>query len=131
MFLRTRCLLAAAMGRRPALNLREHTGKYTIRLTVFQIIPSVNWGVGEMTVSGDLHVRGQNAVVALRCRYQRGAYRVIRDPEGVISLWAIEGTRYSPFSIEFADRGRVSRTLGSMSPDFIQAFLEYVARLKS
>ncbi len=48
------------------------------------------------------------SVAALLMRhYRHGSYRIIRDPEGVISLWAIEGSANAPFSVSFVDKGRV------------------------
>jgi hypothetical protein len=63
--------------------------------------------------------------------YQRGSYRLIRDPEGVISMWSIEGFEKCSFSLSFADRGRVSNTIEDMSPDFVRAFVEYVRKTSS
>jgi hypothetical protein len=76
----------------------------------------------------NLYNQGKGAVVQLVRRYQRGSYRVIRDPEGVISLWAIEGSERSPFSVSFADRGRISGNIEDMSSEFVRAFIEYVRK---
>ena len=76
----------------------------------------------------NLYNQGNSAVVVLMRMYQRGSYRVIRDPEGVISLWAIEGYEKSPFSISFANRGRISRHIEDMPAEFVRAFIEYVRK---
>jgi hypothetical protein len=76
----------------------------------------------------NLYNQGKGAVVHLVRLYQRGAYRIIRDPEGVISLWVIEGYERKPFSVSFADRGRISGNIEDMSPEFVRAFVEYVRK---
>ncbi|MDR3580725.1 MAG: hypothetical protein P4L44_12265 [Oryzomonas sp.] len=76
----------------------------------------------------NLYSQGKDAVIQLVRLYQRGSYRVIRDPEGAISLWAIEGFERSPFSVSFADRGRISGNIEEMSPEFVRAFIEFVRR---
>ena len=76
----------------------------------------------------NLYNQGKSALAQLVRLYQRGSYRVIRDPEGVISLWAIEGNEKGPFSVSFADRGRVSGNIEDMSPEFVRAFIEYVRK---
>ncbi|QEM69375.1 hypothetical protein FO488_15245 [Geobacter sp. FeAm09] len=82
-----------------------------------------------MTRDVHLYNQGKNALALLVHRYrQRGSYRIIRDPEGVISLWAIEGYERSPFSVSFADRGRISGNMEDMSPEFVRAFIEYVRK---
>ena len=79
-----------------------------------------------------LYSEAKNAAAMLRQRYQRGAYRVIRDPEGVVSLWSVEGLESTPFSLQFANRGRISGEIGDMPPEFARAFLDYVRKtLKS
>jgi hypothetical protein len=76
-----------------------------------------------------LYNQGKNALLLLvRLYQQRGSYRIIRDPEGVISLWAIEGTERNPFSVSFADRGRISGNIDDMSPEFVRAFIAYVRK---
>jgi len=72
--------------------------------------------------------QANNTVVMLRQLYQRGAYRVIRDPDGVITLWAIEGLERDPFSIQFANRGRISYNIGDMPPEFVRSFIDYVKK---
>jgi len=65
------------------------------------------------------------AAVAAFCRHVsgRGLYRIIRDPEGAVSIWDILDTQMKPFSVTFVDRGQVSRDLGRMSPEFIKGML--------
>lgn len=58
---------------------------------------------------------------------QRGAYRVIRDPEGVISIWDIIGKEKGPFEMSFADRGRVSHDIEKMSPEFAKGLISCLA----
>ena len=81
-----------------------------------------------MTHDPNLHNQGKKAVDQLMHRHQRGAFRIIRDPEGVVSLWAIEGAEKGPFSITFADQGRISANIEQMSPAFVKAFLEFVSK---
>jgi hypothetical protein len=77
----------------------------------------------------NLYNQGKSALALLvRLYRQRGAYRIIRDPEGVISLWAIEGCERTPFSVSFADRGRISGNIEDMSPEFVRAFIAYVRK---
>jgi len=73
-----------------------------------------------------LYNQGRNSIAVLRQKYQRGAYRVIRDPEGVMSLWAIEGLENARFSMQFANRGRISANIEDMPAEFVRAFIEYV-----
>jgi hypothetical protein len=75
-----------------------------------------------------LYNQGKGALAQLVRLYQRGSYRVIRDPEGVISLWVIEGYERDPFSVSFADRGRISGNIEDMSPEFVRAFIEFVRK---
>lgn len=65
------------------------------------------------------------AAVAAFCTHvsQRGWYRIIRDPEGTISIWDILGTQAKPFSITFVDRGHTSNDLTRMSPEFVKGLL--------
>ena len=74
----------------------------------------------------NLNNQGKSALAQLMHRYQRGTYRIIRDPEGVISMWAIEGTELGPFSVSFADQGRTGTRIEQMSPAFVKALVEYV-----
>jgi len=76
----------------------------------------------------NLFNQAKNSLAALRQLYPRGAYRVIRDPEGVITLWALEGLERDPFSIQFANRGRISYQIEDMPPDFVRAFIDYVKK---
>jgi hypothetical protein len=66
------------------------------------------------------------AIARLLQMWKRGSYRVIRDPEGEISIWTVVGKERQPFSICFVERGRVSGRLEAMSPEFVRAFLAYV-----
>jgi hypothetical protein len=81
-----------------------------------------------MTPNKDLNLysKARNAVGALMHHYSYGAYRVIKDPEGAVSLWAVEGKPGEPFSISFVDRGRVYNRIEDVPQDFLKPFLEYV-----
>jgi hypothetical protein len=81
-----------------------------------------------MNKDRDLYHHGKIAVAALMRIRQRGTYRVIRDPEGVISLWAIEGTERGPFALSFADQGHMAGNIEAMSPGFVRAFVDYVSK---
>ena len=70
----------------------------------------------------------KSAAASLMRLYRHGAYRVIRDPEGVVSLWAIEGNPNAPFSISFVDKGRIYNKIDDV-PDFVlKSFVEYVRK---
>jgi len=71
----------------------------------------------------------QMAVHALSRRYRNGAYRIIKDPEGTITLWAIESNPNDPFSISFVDKGRVYNRLDDVPELFLKAFVEYVQKI--
>ena len=76
-----------------------------------------------------LYEAGRIALLALkRSRRERGAYRIIRDPDGVVSMWCLEGMEGGPFSVSFANRGRISGNLEDMPPEFVQAFIAFVKR---
>jgi glucokinase len=75
-----------------------------------------------------LNHEAQSATVMLRQKYQRGVYRVIRDPEGVISFWSIEGLEQNPFSLQFANRGRISSNIADMPDEFVRVFIDYVRK---
>jgi hypothetical protein len=60
--------------------------------------------------------------------YRHGAYRVIRDPEGIVTLWEIEGSPNAPFSISFANKGRVYNKIEDVPDDLLKSFLEYVRK---
>jgi hypothetical protein len=62
----------------------------------------------------------------IRSKYQNGAYRAIRNPEGEVSLWAIDGNPRASFSMSFVDKGRVYTRVEDVSEDFLKSFLEYV-----
>ncbi|MDD2734589.1 MAG: hypothetical protein PHF56_11670 [Desulfuromonadaceae bacterium] len=74
----------------------------------------------------NLYSQAKAAAESLMRHYRKGAYRVIRDPEGVISLWAIEGNPNDPFSLSFTDKGRVYNRIGDVPDDMLKSFLEYV-----
>lgn len=74
----------------------------------------------------ELYDQAKRAVALLMRHYRYGAFRMLRDPEGVVSLWAIEGDAKASFSLSFVDRGRVYRIIDDVPPDFLKAFLEYV-----
>jgi hypothetical protein len=76
----------------------------------------------------NIHNQAKSALAALMRHYQHGAYRVIRDPEGVVSLWAIEGSPNAPFSISFADKGRVYNNIGELPDHVLKSFIEYVKK---
>jgi hypothetical protein len=76
----------------------------------------------------NLYIQGKSAVASIRRQYHSGAYRVIRDPEGRVSLWAIEGNPSAPFSISFVEKGRVYTSIDDVPQDFLNSFLEYVRR---
>ena len=81
-----------------------------------------------MTKDIALYNIGKNAVALFAQNQQRGSYRVIKDPDGVISTWSIEGDERGPFRISFAYRGRVSGNIEDMPPEFVKSFVEYVQR---
>jgi len=83
-----------------------------------------------MTPSRDklLYDQAKGAVTLLMRHYRYGAFRMIRDPEGLVSLWAIEGDAKAPFSLSFVDRGRVYRSIDDVPPDFLKSILEYVQK---
>ena len=83
-----------------------------------------------MTPDRDLNLYNQakRAAETLLRHYRFGAYRVIRDPEGVVSLWAIEGTPKAPFSISFVDKGRVYNKIEDVPDYLLKSFVEYVLK---
>ncbi|NTV51364.1 MAG: hypothetical protein HGA69_00820 [Desulfobulbaceae bacterium] len=83
-----------------------------------------------MTHNSDfnLYSQAKSAVATLMRHYRYGAYRVIRDPEGVVSLWAIEGSPHAPFSITFVDKGRVYNRIEDVPDSVLKSFLEYVRK---
>ena len=83
-----------------------------------------------MTPIRDINLYSQaiSAVESLMRHYRHGAYRVIRDPEGVVSLWAIEGCPNSPFSISFVDKGRVYNNIGDVPDYLLKSFINYVRK---
>jgi len=81
-----------------------------------------------MTKDANLYNLGKSAIVTLALNRQHGSYRVIRDPEGVITIWAIEGLERGPFAISFANKGRISGNIEDMPPEFVKAFVEYIKK---
>lgn len=83
-----------------------------------------------MTRDRDLNLNSlaKSAAASLMRHYRYGAYRVIRDPEGAVSLWAIEGSPNDPFTISFVDRGRVYNKIEDVPSDLLESFLEYVRK---
>ena len=83
-----------------------------------------------MTLNRDVNLFNQArmAVQILMRHYRHGAFRAIRDPEGVVSLWAIEGSPNAPFSISFVDRGRVYNKIEDVPDHVLKAFIEYVSK---
>jgi hypothetical protein len=81
-----------------------------------------------MTKDTALYNLGKNAMVLLARSLQRGSYRVIKDPDGVISVWSIEGEERNPLRMSFANKGRVSGNIEDMPPDFVKSFVEYVQK---
>jgi len=73
--------------------------------------------------------QGKTALAILARIHPHGAYRIIRDPEGVISIWSIEGTARMTFRVSFADRGHLSNRIEDMSADFLRALVEYVKKI--
>jgi len=74
----------------------------------------------------DLYNQAKFAAESLMRQYRKGAYRVIRDPEGVISLWAIESKPNDPFSLSFVYKGRVYNKIEDVPDEMLKSFLEYV-----
>jgi beta-galactosidase GanA len=76
-----------------------------------------------------LYLQGKAAVTAFCKRVsQRGLYRIIRDPEGTVSIWDILDTQNKPFTITFVDRGQKSQDLERMSPVFVQGMLQCLGK---
>ena len=75
-----------------------------------------------------LYQEAKNSVAVLRQKYQRGVYRVIRDPEGVVSFWSVEGLEQNPFSLQFANRGRISGNIADMPDEFVRVFIDFVRK---
>jgi len=75
-----------------------------------------------------LYNQAKSAVATLVSHYRYGAYRVIKDPDGIVSLWAIEGNAKAPFSISFVNKGRVYSNIDDVPQDFLKPFLECVRK---
>ena len=78
--------------------------------------------------NSDIFNQAKSAGALLMRHYCFGAYRVIRDPEGVVSLWAIEGSPNAPFTISFVDKGRVYYKLEDVPDHLLKSFVEYVRK---
>jgi hypothetical protein len=78
--------------------------------------------------AANIYAVGKDAVALLAKNCQRGSVHAVRDPDGVVSLWAIEGEERGPFRITFANRGRISGKIEDMPPEFVKAFVEFVER---
>ena len=76
----------------------------------------------------DIINQAKSAAALLMRHYRHGSYRIIRDPEGVISLWAIEGSPNAPFTISFVDKGRVHYRIDEVPEYFLKSFIEYVGK---
>jgi hypothetical protein len=76
----------------------------------------------------NLYSQAKSAVGTLMRHYRHGAYRAIRDPDGVVSLWAIEGSPNAPFSISFVDKGRVYYNIDGVPDHVLKSFIEYVRK---
>jgi len=76
----------------------------------------------------NLYSQAKSAGDTLKRHFGHGAYRVIRDPEGVISVWAIEGGPHDPFSLSFVDKGRVYNRMEDVPGDMLRSFSEYVSK---
>jgi hypothetical protein len=81
-----------------------------------------------MNVNANLSSQAKEAAASLMRRYRHGAYRAIRDPEGVVSLWAIEGSPNAPFSISFVDKGRVYNKIEDVPDHVLKAFIDHVRK---
>jgi hypothetical protein len=81
-----------------------------------------------MNMNANLSNQAKEAVAFLMRRYRHGAYRAIRDPEGVVSLWAIEGSPSAPFSISFVDKGRVYNKIEDVPDHVLKAFVDHVRK---
>jgi len=75
-----------------------------------------------------LYQEAKSSVALLRQKYQRGVYRVIRDPEGIITFWTIEGLELNPFALQFANRGRITSNIEDMPSEFVRVFIDYVRK---
>jgi hypothetical protein len=76
----------------------------------------------------NLYSQAKSACDILKRHFGHGAYRVIRDPEGVVSLWAIEGRPHDPFSLSFVVKGRVYNRIEDVPADMLKSFSEYVSK---
>jgi len=78
--------------------------------------------------SNEIIVQARNALEMLRRHYRNGAYRAIRNPDGVVSLWAIESSPATPFSLSFVEKGRVYNRIEDVPEDMLKSFVAYVLK---
>ena len=81
-----------------------------------------------MTRDAALYSLGKKAIMLLAQNRKRGSYHAVRDPDGVVTLWAVIGEERGPFGITFANRGRISGNIEDMPPEFVRAFVDYVQK---
>jgi hypothetical protein len=110
-----------------------HTGSTSsVFLSLYQRVRRCCQGVERIKMimgnNTNLYNQAKVAAESLLRDYRKGAYRVVRDPEGVISLWAIEGNPNDPFSMSFVDRGRVYNKIEDVPVEMLKSFLEYVSK---
>lgn len=80
-----------------------------------------------MQAKEQLYKEARAAVAAFRDQVgQRGAYRLVRAPDGVISMWDLVGREQQPFEMTFAERGRISYRVEDMSPEFAKGVVAYL-----
>lgn len=80
-----------------------------------------------MTGKEQIYQAARAAVAAFRDHVRRrGAYRIVRDPDGVVSMWDLVGREAQPFEMTFAERGRISYRIEDMSPEFAKAVIDYL-----
>jgi hypothetical protein len=118
------CKKAAAFAAAGVVAVAKNIWEKAINVC-YHGVESIEMSFGKNT---PIHNQATAAVEALRRHYRKGAYRVIRDPEGVISLWAIEGNPNDPFSLSFVNRGRVYHQIEDVPEEMLKSFLEYVSK---
>lgn len=74
-----------------------------------------------------LYEEAKAAVAAFREQVRhRGAYRIVRQPDGVVSMWDLVGREAEPFEMTFAEAGRISYQIEKMSPEFAKGVIAYL-----
>lgn len=74
-----------------------------------------------------LYKEAAAAVAAFREQVgRRGAYRLVRAPDGVVSMWDLIGREMHRFEMTFAERGRISCRIEDMSPEFAKGVIAYL-----